>query len=89
MKTLMVLVSLLALSASEEDWRNKYKNSLGVPCCGVSDCKILRFEEILTDGKRYIFMDGNIPVQVTAVHMSEDGLIWGCSTGCLFMPASS
>jgi len=83
------MTGLLLLSASEEDWRNRYKNVFGTSCCGINDCKVLTVKELTMTRTDYTFMYKNRLIPANAIHISEDGQIYGCVTGCLFIPAFS
>ena len=83
------LISSLSNISIAGDWREKYNNSSGQNCCGVKDCRVLNPFELKRDKRGYYFMNGELLININIIHTSEDGQMWGCTTGCLFLPGIS
>ena len=78
------LLFLLSAPDSEAgDWRNKYRSSKGVECCGEEDCHILNDDDVVRDMGTYykIFLKKSgktYTVDRNSTHPSQDGRSWLC-----------
>ncbi len=70
---------------AEGDWRSKYRNHLGVPCCGEKDCEIIHRSRIQLDLEGWKVDGDLIPKYYEKI--SEDDQFWYCPQfGCFFIP---
>ena len=84
-----ILLSVLLISISNVayagDWREKYKNEMGVPCCGESDCHKVPMSRV-TKGICGFMVDG-ICIPKSHIKPSEDKDYWHCPLfKCFFVP---
>ena len=78
-------------SAKAHNWISEYSNALGTDCCGIKDCEVIPYKRLQVINGIYFFKSTitKTDIQINAVHISQDGQIWACLTGCLFLPAFS
>ena len=82
---LYILLILISSVAYAGDWREKYKNEHGVPCCGKSDCWKIASNRI-TKGDCGFMLDGEC-IPKSHIKPSEDKDYWHCPIfKCFFVP---
>jgi len=74
--------------AAEHDWRAYFLNQQGTPCCDEIDCREIQQDVALQLRLGELARVGEfIQTPVNAIHPTQDGRSWVCTTGCLFRPA--
>ena len=70
------------------DWRVTYLNEYGDACCDDFDCREIRQDVALRLRLGELAKVGELAyTPVNAIHPTQDGRSWVCTTGCLFRPS--
>ena len=99
MKTILVKFSFLAVAgilvfvwqaghSKQHDWRAELKNEYGAACCDEVDCREIHPNAALRLRLGELARVGDLGLTpVNAIHPTQDGRSWMCTTGCLFRQA--
>ena len=99
MKHRLMLVPILAVAGAAmfvwkfghsagHDWRIKYTNEYGDACCDEIDCREIKTNVALRLRLGELTRVGELGLTpVNAIHPTQDGRSWVCTTGCLFRPS--